>query len=138
MVSIRGAEAHLRRLKRIRSPAMAAAVTRALYAGAQDVQVTAQLKITEGAVSGRNHQASAPGESPNNDTGVLAGNIEAAVVGTLKAETSSNAPYAAAQELGSQSNNLEERPYMRPAAAEARPRVVALVVKAVDRIIRSG
>jgi len=138
VVSIKGAQEHLRRLKRIRSPAMAAAVTQALYVGAQRIQVAAQLKITQGAVSGKEHQPSAPGEPPNNDTGVLAGNIEAAVVGKLKAETSSNAPYALAQELGSEKLNLPERPYMRPAAREETPFVRGKIVEAVDKVVRRG
>lgn len=136
MVKITGADAHKRRLERLKGPRAIEAVTRALYGGAQDVQITAQLSITRGATSGKNHQPSEPGEPPNNDTGVLANNIEAAVVGPLKAETSSNAPYAAAQEFGSEKQNLPERPYMRPAAKLARPRVVQRVLRAVNRIMR--
>lgn len=117
---------------------MVEAVTRALYGGAQDIQIDAQISITNGATSGKNHVASAPGEPPNNDSGVLAGNIEAAVKGPLKAETSSNAPYAAAQELGSEKLNLPERPYMRPSAKKNRPRVRQRVVRAVDKVVRRG
>lgn len=114
---------------------MVEAVTRALYGGAQDVQIEAQLSITRGATSGKNHQPSTAPDAPNNDTGVLANNIEAAVVAPLKAETSSNAPYAAAQEFGSEKQNLPERPYMRPAAAKRRPNVRQRIVRAVSRIV---
>lgn len=117
---------------------MVGAVTAALYGGAQDIQVAAQISITTGATSGKNHVPSAPGEPPNNDSGVLAGNIEAANVAPLKAETSSNAPYAAAQELGSEKQNLPERPYMRPAAQASRPKVRARVVRAVERVTAVG
>lgn len=130
-----GDKAHAARLARIKGPRMVEAVTRALYGGAQDVQITAQLSITRGATSGKNHVPSQPGTPPNNDTGVLANNIEAAVVGPLKAEASSNAPYALPQELGSEKIGLPERPYMRPAAKQARPRVVKRVVRAVDRVV---
>lgn len=138
MVKMTGVEAHTRRLERIRGPQMAEALTRALFGGGQDLQITAQISITNGATSGKNHVASSPGEPPNNDTGVLANNIETAVAGPLKVEVSSNAPYALAQELGSEKQGLPERPYMRPAAKAARPRVVKRITRAVDRIIRNG
>jgi hypothetical protein len=135
---ITGADKHKRRLQRLRGPAMVRGVTRALYAVAQDIQVDAQISITAGATSGKNHVPSAPGEPPNNDTGVLAGNIEATSTGPLKAETSSNAPYGAAQELGSESQNLPERPYLRPAAQKNRPNAMRKVAAAVDRVVRSA
>lgn len=135
MPKLSGVDAHKRRLRRIRGAKMVSGVTRALYGGAQDIQIEAQISITTGATSGKEHVPSAPGEPPNNDSGVLAGNIEAAVVKPLKAETSSNAPYAAAQELGSEKQNLPERPYMRPAAKKMRPRVVQRVQQAVDKVV---
>ena len=115
---------------------MARAVTQAVFVEAQALQVDAQLSITAGATSGKNHVPSAPGEPPNNDTGVLAGNIEAVVTGVGKAETSSNAPYAAAQEFGSESQGLPERPYMRPAAARSKETAPKRIAAAVDRQIR--
>lgn len=136
MVKITGADTHARRLERMKGPRAVEAVTRALYGGAQDVQITAQLSITRGATSGKNHVPSKPGEPPNNDTGVLANNIEAAVVGPLKTEASSNAPYALPQEFGSEKIGLPERPYMRPAAKQARPRVVKRVLRAINRVLR--
>lgn len=139
MVSVTGVKEHLRRLRKIRGPAMINAVTNALYGGAQDIQVAAQISISQGATSGKNHVASSPGEPPNNDSGVLAGNIEAAVAGPLKAETTSNAPYGAAQEFGSEAINLPERPYMRPAAKRSREKVRNRVIRAVDSVVsRSG
>jgi len=138
MVKMTGVEAHRRRLERIQGPRAVEAVTRALYGGAQDIQIEAQLSITRGATSGKNHTPSTAPDPPNNDTGVLANNIEAAITGPLKAQTSSNAPYAAAQELGSEKQNLPERPYMRPAAKKARKRVTQRVVRAVNRVVASS
>lgn len=117
---------------------MIQAVTGALFGGASDIQIAAQISITDGATSGKNHVVSAPGTPPNNDTGVLANNIEAAVTGPLKTEASSNAPYSVAQEKGSEKLGLPERPYMAPAAKRMRPKVRRRVVNAVDRIVRSG
>lgn len=135
MVKMKGADAHLRRLHRMRGPAMVLGVTRALFKSAQAIQVRAQISITTGAVSGKHHQPSEPGTPPNNDTAVLAGNIEAAYIAPLKTETSSNAPYGAAQELGSEKLGLPERPYMRPAAKVEREPTVRRVAVAVSKVV---
>lgn len=138
MTTIRGVQEHKRRLRKLRGAAMIRPVTQAVFAAAQDLAADAALSITAGSVSGKNHVASAPGEPPNNDTGVLARNIEATSTGPLKAEASSNAPYAAAQEFGSESQNLPERPYMRPAAKKARPEATKRIVDAVNKVIAAS
>jgi phage gpG-like protein len=136
VAKITGGDKFKRRLQRMRSPRMVRSVTRAIYGVADDIKVAAQISISAGSISGKNHVPSAPGTPPNNDSGVLAGNIEAVSTGPLKAEVSSNAPYAAAQEFGSQKQNLPERPYMRPATAQERPGAIAKVAAAVDKVVR--
>lgn len=138
MVKITGADAHLKRLQRMRGPAAVRHVTQALFVVAQDIIVDAAISISTGAVSGKDHVASAPGEPPNSDTHVLANSGEASSPAPLKAESSFNAPYAAAQELGSASQNLPERPYMRPAAAKNRAPAARKVADAVNRVIRAN
>lgn len=108
----------------------------ALFAGGQLIQVEAQVSITNGAVSGKGHVPSSPGEPPNQDTGVLANNIETVLVEPLKVEVSSNAPYAAALEYGT--SKMAERPYMRPAVAKKRKEVTQLVRGAVAAVIRDS
>lgn len=147
MTKITGRDKFKRRLRKLRGPAMIRPVTQAVFASAQDLAVDASLSITKGAVSGKGHVASAPGEPPNADTHVLARNIEATSTGPLKAEASSNAPYAAAQEFGMETSNgfgkglhitLPERPYMRPAAKRERPKAVKRIVDAVNKVIRAS
>lgn len=111
MVKITGAERHKRRLKALTLPGAAEKITQALYLGAADIQIAAQISITTGATSGAQHKASAPGSPPKNDTGVLANNIETAVVGPLKAEVSSNAPYALIHEFGGTIKHPGGTPY---------------------------
>jgi len=135
-VKIIGAKAHAAHLKAMTGPEMIRAVGSALFAGGQAIQVAAQISITNGAVSGKNHVASEPGQPPNNDTGTLANNIETVQVAPLRVEVSSNAPYAAALEFGT--SRMAERPYMRPAAARKRKEVTALVRRAVDHVIRKS
>ncbi len=134
MGSVKGAGAHKRRLQRVRR--VAGPVGAAIYKEAQHLQVDAQLSITAGAVSGAAHVPSTAPDPPNNDTGGLAGNIEAVRVGGLKSETSSNARYAAAQELGNPSQNLPARPYMGPAAKRSKKRAPARVAAAVRKVAR--
>jgi hypothetical protein len=138
MARITGADRHTKRLANLRGPRVLRGVTAALFAGAEDITIDAQLSITRGAVSGKNHVASAPGEPPNADTHVLANSGEATVVGPLKAESSFNAPYAAAQELGSETLGLPERPYHRPAAQRGRPKVQRRVLHAINKVVRFG
>lgn len=109
-------------------------VGQALYVGGDLIRAEAAHMITEGAVSGKHHVPSLPGEPPNEDTGVLRTNIETAQIAPLQVEVSSNAPYAAALEVGT--SKMAARPYMAPATERKRAEVVALVGKAVSRSIK--
>jgi len=134
MVKVTGKREHEARLRRLRGPRLARALNVEVFGEAQTIQTDAQLSISTGSISGKNHVPSAPGEPPNQDTGVLAGNIEAESTGPLKAEVSSNAPYAAALENGTE--NMAARPYMLPQAKKSRkrfPRRLAAVVREVSR-----
>ena len=144
---MQGIEAHRRRLRKIRGPAMVRAVTAEVFAAAKDIANDAALSITRGATSGKQHEASAPGEAPNADTHVLDRSVDAAVTGPLKAEVSADAPYAAIQEFGGTIPNafgrgepveLPERPYMRPAAARGREGAQRRVVDAVNRVVAAS
>lgn len=138
MARIIGADKHKKRLRRMRGPAMVRRVSQALFAVAQDIVVDAAVSITEGAVSGKGHVPSKPGEPPNADTHVLSNSGEAVLVAPLKAESSFNAPYAAAQELGSADQNLPERPYLRPSAAKNRPKALRKVAQAANEVIAAS
>lgn len=106
----------------------------ALFAAGNRIQVAAQTSITDGAVSGAGHVASLPGEAPNNDTGVLANNIETVAVNPLKVEITSKARYAARLEFGD--SKIAARPYMAPAANRERQAATALVRKAMAKAVR--
>ena len=112
-------------------PKAVALVGQALYAGGEEIRAEAAHLITEGAVSGKNHVPSLPGEPPNEDTGVLRTNIETTQPAPLRVEVSSNAPYAVALEVGT--SKMAARPYMAPATERKRKEVVALVGQAVSR-----
>lgn len=135
-MAMSGRKAHVARLKRIQGPEMERRVGRALFAGGNLVQVDAQISLTAGAVSGKNHVPSLPGEAPNQDTGVLGNNIET----ILKLESdgpvvevSSNAPYSRALEEGT--SRMAARPFMQPALDRNRKKVTELVMKAVQSVV---
>lgn len=122
------------------TPEMKAALSPAVYAVADMIKTDAQVSITTGAVSGKNHVPSAPGTPPNQDTGALANSIEVERVNDLTARVVANAPYAAIQELGGSTGaaTLPERPYMRPAAAKNRESGKRLMEAAVARVVKGG
>ena len=108
MSDVKGADRLLKRFQKMASPQMKEAVRGALYVGGALVQSEAQGLITAGSSSGRKtkkhrHIASAPGEPPNNDTGMLLRGIivEQAKDDPLAVDVQSTEPYAAALEFGS-------------------------------------
>jgi HK97 gp10 family phage protein len=127
---ITGADRVTVRLKTI-GPETVKQVGAALYAGGDLIRAEAAHLITEGAISGKNHQPSLPGEPPNEDTGVLRTHIETTQPAPLRVEVSSNAPYAVPLEIGT--SKMAPRPYMGPASRNKRKEVVQLVRQAVRR-----
>lgn len=115
---------------------MVDAVDGALFHAGELIQTEAQLSITRGAVSGRNHVPSSPGEPPNQDTGVLAGNIETTRAGKLRVRVTSKAGYSAALEFGTA--KMSARPFMRPARDTMRPEVERIVASAVNRQVKAS
>lgn len=100
-MGIKGADAHLKRLRAISGPAMQREAGKLVYTLADRHATEAALSITAGAVSGKNHVASLPGEAPNADTHLLDRSIHAEKTGPLTAQSVADAPYAAALEGGS-------------------------------------
>jgi HK97 gp10 family phage protein len=134
MPRITGSQRVAMRLKTI-SPAIVRNVGAALFAGGEVIRAEAAHLITEGAVSGKNHIPSLPGEPPNEDTGVLRTNIETTQVAPLRVEVSSNAPYAVALEAGT--SKMAPRPYMGPATQNKKKEVIDLVRRAVSAAAKS-
>lgn len=134
MVKITGADRVTRRLKTIGSPEMVREVGRAVFAAAEMIVVDAQISITDGAVSGKGHVASLPGQPPNQNLGTLSNNIEAVHDAPLRASAVSRAPYSAALEFGT--SRMQARPFMAPAAEKNRKKATDLVARAVSRVIR--
>ena len=135
-MAIKGSKAHLARLRRLSGSGMEREIGKALFAGGKRIQVAAQISITTGAVSGSGHVPSAPGQAPNQDTGVLANNIETVLKEPTLVEVSSNAAYSSPLEFGT--SRMAARPFMAPARDQERPHVVRLVEQAVQRLSRRG
>lgn len=132
-MGMKGRKAHIARLKKLTSPATLMLVEGALFAGGQKIQVEAQISITTGAVSGKNHVPSKPGEPPNADTHQLADGIITRRVRALTVEVASTAPHARIEwDWG----NVAARPYMRPARDKMKAEVVRDVEKALNVAVR--
>lgn len=131
MPKITGKDAVTRRLNALSGREKVELVGKALFAGGEMIKAEAAHLITEGAVSGKNHVPSKPGEPPNEDTGLLRSMIEVHQVAPLRVQVSSNAPYAVELEGGT--SKMAARPYMGPATRRKRKEVVALVEGAVAR-----
>lgn len=136
MVKVTGAKAHKARLGRIRGGAMVREVGKAVYVAADVLSVDAAISITTGAVSGKNHVPSAPGEPPNADTHQLDRSVHSEKAGPLKARSVADAPHAVDLETGT--SKMEARPFMAPAAQRTRPKARRLVAEAVKRVARGG
>lgn len=139
MPSPKGLDALEKRLKNMRGAALRKRIGSVLYAAGEMVAVEAQLSISAGAVSGKNHVPSAPGKPPNYDSGVLANGIIGGrahdVPGGIGVRVTSNAPYAAHLEYGT--SKMAARPYMRPAADKVAPtarRLIAIAVRAAGKV----
>lgn len=133
---LKGARAHVKRLRALASPAMANEVDKALFHAGELIQTEAQISITRGAVSGKNHVPSAPGQPPNQDTGVLAGNIETTRAGKLRVRVTSKAGYSSALEFGT--SKMAARPFMRPARDKMRPQVEKLIADVVQKQVKAS
>jgi HK97 gp10 family phage protein len=134
VMSLEGQRRHSDRLRNLSKNADQ--IARALYAASDEIRVAARKSITQGAVSGKGHIPSKPGEPPKADTGHLHTNITNEMVGPLKAEVRSHAEYAAALEFGT--SKMAERPYMRPATKQAMPKVRDLIRVEVRRMVRES
>lgn len=111
MPRITGREGVQVRLKSLIDEASVRRVGAALFAGGELIRGEASHMITEGAVSGKNHVPSNPGQAPHNDTGTLVSHIETTQPAPLKVEVSSNAPAAVILEFGGTIHHPGGTPY---------------------------
>ena len=125
-----------KRLKAIRSPRAQKLLCAALKEAGDLVGTYAQKLITTGAVSGKEHVPSRPGEPPQNDSGVLANNIEVTQPELDEVVVSSNAPYATELEMGT--SKMAARPYFRPARDAKKREARKRFAEQVEQIVKGA
>lgn len=136
-MALKGQAAHRQRLRNLSGPEAVRAASRVLSVGSDMIRGEVFQSISRGAVSGKGHVASAPGEPPNRDTGDLQGGLENRLVEPLLAEFSSNSPHAAPLELGT--SKMAARPSVRPARDKKAPEIQRLFAQEIDKLVkRSG
>lgn len=135
MGGVTGVDKALARIRKLATPASQRRIGAAVFVGSNEVATEARLAINEGAVSGKNHVVSHPGEPPNSDTHHLEKNVVTIKTGELTAIVESQAGYGLDLEFGTE--KMAARPYMKPAADKKRGRVVQIVRAVVAGILRS-
>jgi hypothetical protein len=132
--SIVGVSKHNSRMQRLLSPAAEGRIGRVVYVAADKVRVEARRMIADGAIQGKGHVASLPGEAPNWDTGELANGITTRKIGPMQAHTASEAPHSDPLENGT--SKMAARPFMSPSTQNKRAEVHEDVANVVNDIIR--
>ncbi|CAB4139061.1 hypothetical protein UFOVP349_9 [uncultured Caudovirales phage] len=133
--------------------AVARHARRAVIKCALDLEAHAKTEIQTGAKSGKTykrttdagntieHRASAPGEAPATDFGVLVGSIStvpSADPTEAEARVIVTAEYGAALELGREDGSIAARPYIRPAADRIEKTFARVIGQAVAAGAREG
>lgn len=131
-----GLDAHLKRLQRMGGAGLDRTIKAALYHAGETIQVEAQIGISAGAVSGKNHVPGPVGGYPNYDTGHLADNIRVEPVSDTEVRVTSNAEYAKDLEFGT--SKMGARPHMRLARDAKEREVRKNVVDRVSRFIKTS
>lgn len=133
--TIVGVSKHNSRINRLLSPASQTRIGKVVYVASDKVRVEARRLIADGAIQGKGHVASLPGQPPNWDTGDLARGITTRK-GPLpmQAQTVSEAPHSDPLENGT--SKMAARPFMRPSTQNKRSEVVNDVANVVNDIIR--
>jgi HK97 gp10 family phage protein len=123
---------------------MKRAMGAALWLGGQKIEENAKLSIQREAKNGRvykrgqiAHKASAPGEAPANDTGRLVASFNtSATADKLIVQIKSGGgvvDYAKYLEFGT--NNMEARPFMKPALEKSRKYINDRMEKAIKQVV---
>lgn len=135
-MAMRGADKHLKRLKRLGGPEVVRLAGRIVYVGADMIRAEAFRGVSAGSVSGKNHVPSVPGEFPNRDTGGLQNGFKTDQTGPLSAEFRSETEYSEALEFGT--SKMQARPHVRPARDAAEPKIQRLFAEEIGKLVRSS
>jgi len=141
-ISLEGSDQLQRELRRL-SGDLRDDVGKMVLATAVEMRTDIVKSIQRGPASGltykksnptRTHTASAPGQPPMTDTGVLANSITFDRIGDLTATVSSNLNYATWLEYGTSS--MAARPFFRPAVERMRPKYIGKLEDIIRRATR--
>jgi len=132
MARVSGAKRHSTRLKNLRRGIRREA-GRAIFVGAGMLETEARRLIVAGAVQGKHHVPSAPGQPPHRDTGQLDQSIVALRTSQLKSKVQVNAPHGLPLEFGT--SRMVERPFLKPATKNTRRAITKLVRRAARRVL---
>lgn len=138
-----GSNAFAAGLERLKGTAQGEEQRAAVMAAALELVIAAKLKLSQPGTGreykrGRKvHKASAPGSPPAVDKGELRNDIAAGIVGGV-VRVGSSLPKAPLLEFGTlkDGGHIAPRPFMRPALAEAKPRMGAIMAGELNQAVR--
>lgn len=123
---------------------MPAEYKKALERSALLVESSAKRRIMRGPKTGRIyerggvvHQASAPGQAPANDRGLLVSSIQHWIKDAgMRVEIGSKLAYASWLEFGTK--HMAARPWLFPSLEENRKKIVSLMADAIERAVQKA
>ena len=133
-MKITGDRRHRQRIQRLKGQALVSELGKRVKAAGFQLEGEAAYLITKGSIQGKGHIPSKPGEPPNKDTGFLIERTKYRPTGVLSGVVESDAPYSVVLEFGG--SKVEERPFMRPAAATVREHYAINIKTGVNKVIR--
>lgn len=139
-MAMKGADRHIRRLKRLSREAskVAGAI---VEEGADTIRAYAYQKISAGSASGQSggkhqHQPSRPGEFPNRELGDLQTGLKVRRTGPLTAEVRAEAKHSAPLEFGT--SRMQARPFLRPSRDAKKPEIEKRFAEQMSKVVKQS
>jgi len=135
-MTLKGKDAHIRRLRKLSGNQVKGLAGAIVYEGADTIRAEAFRLVSAGSVSGKGHVASLPGEAPNREHGDLQAGMKAAQTGPVTAEFRSEADHAQPLEFGT--SKMAARPHVRPARDTKKPEIEKRFAGQFDKLVKAS
>lgn len=135
-MTMKGKDAHMRRLRKLSGNQVRALAGAIVYEGADTIRKEAFRLVSAGSVEGKNHVRSKPGEAPNREHGDLQAGMKSLKTGPVTAEFRSESDHAMPLEFGT--SKMAARPNVRPARDTKRPEIEKRFAEQFDKLVKAS
>ena len=135
-MTMKGKDAHIRRLRRLSGNQVQRLAGAIVYEGADTIRKEAFRLVSAGSVQGESHVRSKPGEAPNREHGDLQANMKAIQTGAVSAEFRSESDHARPLEFGT--SKMDARPHVRPARDTMKPGIERRFAEQFDKLVKAS